>query len=66
MERSMKSSEKNRYKPVDELRQLLGNLENQKFVLDCGHHVTFNEVLGNNVTILNGKSLRIICSLCGY
>ena len=66
MERSMKSSEKDRYKPVDELRQLLGNLENQKFVLDCGHRVTFNQVLGNNVTILNGKSLRIICSQCGY
>ena len=62
----MRSSEKKLYKPVNELRQMLEELQNRKFVLDCGHHVTFNKVLGNNVIILNGKSLRIICSECGY
>jgi hypothetical protein len=62
----MKSSGKDLYKPVSELRELLGLLDNRKFVLDCGHHVTFNQVLGNNIIILNGRSLRIICSQCGY
>jgi hypothetical protein len=62
----MKLSEKKRYKPVNELRRILEALENGKFVLDCGHHVTFNQVLGNNVIILNGKDLRIICVECGY
>lgn len=62
----MRLSEKKLYKPVNELRKMLEELQNRKFVLDCGHHVTFNKVLGNNVIILNGKSLRIICSECGY
>jgi hypothetical protein len=62
----MKSSDKKRYQPVDELRRMLGVLQQGKFVLDCGHHITFNQVLGNNVIILNGKRLRIICSECGY
>ncbi len=62
----MRSSEKKLYKPVNELRKMLEELRNRKFVLDCGHHVTFNKVLGNNVIILNGKSLTIICSECGY
>lgn len=62
----MRSSEKKLYKPVNELRKMLEELQNKKFVLDCRHYVTFNKVLGNNVIILNGKSLRIICSECGY
>ena len=41
-------------------------LDREKFVLDCGHHVTFNEVLGNNITVYNGKELRITCAECGY
>ena len=36
------------------------------FCLDCGHHVTFGENLGNHITILNGKEPIIICSQCGY
>jgi len=54
------------YRPTEALRNLLKILEQEKFVLDCGHHVTFNQTLGNNVTIYNGKELRIICTLCGY
>ncbi|MFA7384471.1 MAG: hypothetical protein WC001_13580 [Desulfurivibrionaceae bacterium] len=38
----------------------------QRFRLDCGHHVTFGYFLGNNVIILNGKKLRVICTECGY
>ena len=62
----MKVSAKKKYKPASELRQILSTLQNEKFVLDCGHHVTFNQSLGNNVIILNGKDLRLICSECGY
>jgi hypothetical protein len=62
----MKLSAKKKYKPAGELRQILRTLQNGKFVLDCGHHVTFNQSLGNNVIILNGKDLKLICSECGY
>lgn len=62
----MKISAKKKYKPANELRQILRTLQNRKFVLDCGHHVTFNQSLGDNLIILNGKDLRIICSECGY
>jgi len=54
------------YRPTKELQEILNILNHEKFILHCGHHVTFNEVLGNDVTIRNGKELRITCSLCGY
>ena len=62
----MTNTQKQQYRPTEELRELLEILEQEKFRLDCGHHVTFNETLGNNVTIYNGKELRIICAECGY
>jgi hypothetical protein len=62
----MTKEEKRAYRPTRELRELLGTLNHEKFVLDCGHHVTFNEVLGNNLIIYNDIELRIICSECGY
>ena len=62
----MTNKQKQQYRPTDELRDLLENLAQEKFVLDCGHHITFNQTLGNNLTIYNGKNLRIICSECGY
>ena len=62
----MTKQEKKAYRPTKDLRELFDILDREKFVLDCGHHVTFNEVLGNDVTIRNGKKLRIICSECGY
>lgn len=62
----MTKTQKKEYRPTGELREMLNILNREKFVLDCGHHVTFHEVLGNNVTIYNGKQLRIICSECGY
>ena len=54
------------YKDTDELRKILESLRYKKFMLDCGHKVTFGYFLGNNITIYNGKELKIICSLCGY
>ena len=47
----------------DILRRVLVGM---KFRLDCGHHVTFGEILGNDVIIRNGKKLKIICTQCGY
>ena len=55
------------YQEPDVLRKLLEKiLAGQKFALDCGHHFTGGTNLGNNITILNGKHLTIICSLCGH
>jgi len=47
-------------------RILTESLKGRKFKLDCGHHVTFGYSLGNDVTIYNGKDLKIICTQCGY
>jgi hypothetical protein len=57
--------EKAAYQPVDSLKQILQAQKGKKFCLDCGHHVTLGHFLGNNIIILNGKNLRLICTLCG-
>ena len=63
----MTKEEKGRYRGTDELRAILDQtLNGKKFKLDCGHHITWNHSLGNNITIYNGKELKIICSQCGY
>jgi hypothetical protein len=63
----MTKEQKAEYAETDELRKILYRaLAGKKFKLDCGHCVTFCNHLGNNVTIYNGKSLKIICSQCGY
>lgn len=54
------------YRDVEELRAELSRLKGQKFTLDCGHHVTFGEYLGNSVIFYNGKIPKIICTECGY
>ena len=63
----MTNVEKTKYEETELLRNILERtLAGKKFKLDCGHHVTFLEVLGNDITIYNGKKLKIICSLCGH
>lgn len=62
----MTREQQKKYKPSDALRKAIEQLRGQKFRLDCGHHVTFNHNLANDITIRNGKELKIICSLCGY
>lgn len=62
----MKKEEKELYQETGKLREIIQTLKGQKYKLDCGHHVTFGHFLGNDITILNGKDLKIICSLCGY
>ncbi len=56
-----------RYQQSEALRDILQRaLSGKKFQLHCGHHVTFGEILGNDVTIRNGKQFKIICTQCGY
>jgi hypothetical protein len=63
----MTKEEESKYRPSNELRQILIQaLEGKKFVLDCGHHVSFGYYLGNDITIYNGKTPKIICSQCGH
>jgi len=52
-----------RYEDVKHLKELISN---RKYRLDCGHLVTLNHHLGNNIAVLNGKELKIICTLCLY
>jgi hypothetical protein len=63
----MTKEKKSLYHGTDELRAILNKtLNGKKFRLDCGHHITWNTYLGNDITIYNGKKLKIICSQCGY
>lgn len=63
----MTKAEKSKYSESQELKDILRRtLYGKKFCLDCGHHITFGEVLGNDLTIRNGKDFEVICALCGY
>jgi hypothetical protein len=62
----MTEDQKRKYESTETLRKTINQLKGRKFRLDCGHHVTFNHHLANDITIRNGKHLKIICSLCGY
>lgn len=64
---AMTKEQKAQYQGAERLRDILERvLSGRKFLLDCGHHVTFGHHLGNDITIYNGKNLKIICSQCGY
>ncbi len=62
----MTREQKQQYRPTDDLREILAILDKEKFKLDCGHHITFGEFLGNDLTVRNGKVLVITCGQCGY
>ena len=62
----MTKEKRNTYQDTEDLRRLLLQLKGRRFRLDCGHHITFGHFLGNDITILNGRKLKIICSQCGY
>jgi hypothetical protein len=63
----MTKEEKSRYSEPEALRDILKRvLSGRKFRLDCGHFVSFGHFLGNDITIINGKNPKIICSLCGH
>jgi hypothetical protein len=59
--------EKSLYSEPEALRDILKRvLSGRKFLLDCGHHVSFGTNLGNDITVINGREFKIICSLCGH
>lgn len=63
----MTNEQKRKYSEPELLRDILKRvLAGRKFQLDCGHYVTFNHNLGNDITIYNGKEFKIICSQCGH
>ncbi len=66
MEDNVTKKQQQAYEDTNKLREILDQLKYRKFKLDCGHHVTWGYFLGNDITIRNGKTLRIICSQCGY
>ena len=67
MEVAMTKEQEKEYQDTDKLNEILLNtLKGKKFKLHCGHHVTFGHFLGNDITIYNGRRLKIICSQCGY
>ena len=66
-EEGMTKEEKLRYSEPEALRDILKRvLSGRKFLLDCGHRVSLFHNLGNDITILNGKEPKTICSLCGH
>ena len=63
----MTKEQEKEYHDVEVLKEILSKtVAGKKFKLDCGHHITFGHNLGNDITIYNGKELKIVCSQCGY
>jgi hypothetical protein len=62
----MTKKQQKKYEPSEALKEAIKDLKGRKFRLDCGCHVTFNHHLANDITVINGKKLKIICSLCGH
>jgi len=62
----MTLEEKEKYEEVENLKEVIETLRGRKFKLDCGHHVTIGHPLGSNITIINGKRFKVICTLCCY
>lgn len=63
----MNRRQRNLYHDPELLRDILRRaLSQKKFRLDCGHLVTFNQFLGNDIIVRNGSELRFICTECGY
>jgi hypothetical protein len=63
----MTKEEKSRYSEPEALRDILRRvLSGRKFLLDCGHLVSFGSTLGNDITVINGREFKVICSLCGH
>ena len=62
LEVTMTKQQKGQCDDLELLRDILKRvLEGQKFILN-GHYVTVGNDLGNDITIYNGKKLKIICS----
>ena len=67
LEVKMTKEQEKEYQDIGVLKEILSKtIAGAKFRLDCGHHITFGHFLGNDITIYNGKELKIVCSQCGY
>jgi hypothetical protein len=53
------------YQEPAELHRLIDRIRGKKYILDCGHHVTFGYFLGNDIIIRNGKTPEVVCMECG-
>lgn len=54
--------EKEKYLSIQELKPLL---QGKKYLLDCGHKITFGHHWANNAVIIHGESkMKIICTEC--
>lgn len=63
----MTKAEKSKYSEPEELKDILRRtLYGKKFRLECGHSITMYHWLGNDLTIRNGKEIKVICAQCGY
>ncbi len=63
----MTKDQKGQYSEPKLLKDILERvLKGKKFRLECGHYVSFGHFLGNDITVINGKEFKIICSQCGY
>jgi len=62
----MTKKQEQKYQDTDVLREIIKRLKGSRYRLDCGHHISFGHIFGNNITIINGKEPKIICSQCGY
>ncbi len=61
----MIKAEKPQHKSMESVRELLRILNKEQFVLDCGHHVTFDQVICNDINTRENVELHVICSQCG-
>ena len=63
----MTKEEKSRYSEPEALRDILKRvLSGRKFMIRLRPLRLVRTNLGNDITILNGKEPKIICSLCGH
>lgn len=60
----MTKAEKYQHKSMESVGELLRMLNKEQFVLDCGHHVTFGQVICNDIKVHKNVELHVICSQC--
>ena len=66
----MTNKQKQLYGEPEALKDILFQvLHKKRFLLECGHHISFfSSTLGNDLTLKNGlnKDFKVICAECGY
>ena len=63
----MTKEQKRKYSGPELLKDILERvLKGKRFRLECGHHVSLFHQLGNDIAIVNGRKIKVICRQCGY